>query len=111
MAGFELPTIAIRKQIASALHILVQLERMREGARKVVQICELTGMEEDTISMQDIFVFDGEGTGAKPRLVPTGLRPRILDRLVQMNVEPAPELAALFPAIRPAGKVRWEERF
>jgi pilus assembly protein CpaF len=109
MAGFELPTLAIRKQIASALHILIQLERMRGGARKVVQICELTGMEEDTISMQDIFVFESET--AKPRLVATGLRPRILDRLSEMSVEPAPELTALFPALKPAGKVRWEERF
>jgi pilus assembly protein CpaF len=114
MAGYDLPTLAIRQQAASAIDILVQIARMREGARKVVQICELTGMEEGTISMQDIFVLDGEsGTKAQPgpRLVATGLRPRILDRLAELSIEPAPELAALFPALKPAGKVRWEERF
>jgi pilus assembly protein CpaF len=117
MAGYDLPTLAIRQQAASAIDILIQIARMREGARKVVQICELTGMEEGTISMQDIFVLDAE-SGSKdhpgPRLTATGLRPRILDRLAEMSIEPAPELAALFPAIRPAGKagkVRWEERF
>jgi pilus assembly protein CpaF len=111
MAGFDLPTLAIRQQVASALNVLVQIERMREGARKVVQICELTGMEEGTISMQDIFVFDGEGVSAKPQLVATGLRPRILDRFAQMSIEPAPELSALFPSLRQSSRVRWEERF
>jgi pilus assembly protein CpaF len=114
MAGYDLPTRAIRQQIASAINIFVQLERQRDGSRKVVQISEVTGMEEDTISLLDVFVFTAT-TDSKNRtvqwLAPTGLRPRILDRLMDMKVEPAPELLALFPALRPSQKVNWEERF
>jgi pilus assembly protein CpaF len=101
MAGYDLPVRAIRQQIASAFNVFVQLERTRDGARRVVQISEIGGMEDDTISMQDIFVFRSMGTGVEGKLQgafqPTGLRPRILDRLSALGV-PLPEaLTVLFP--------------
>ncbi len=84
MAGMDLPVRAIREQIASALELVVHLERMRDGTRKVTNISEIQGMEGDVITMTDIFVFeqtgfeDGKVIG---RLRPTGLRPRFIDKI------------------------------
>ena len=61
MAGMDLPSRAIREQIASAIHVIVQVARLRDGSRKVVRISEITGMEGDVIAMQDLFVFDQAG--------------------------------------------------
>src|SRR3990170_4829225 len=84
MAGMDLPTRAIREQISSALQLVVHLERLRDGTRKVTHIAEIQGMEGDVITMTDIFVF--EQTGLENgrvigRLRPTGLRPRFMDKL------------------------------
>jgi pilus assembly protein CpaF len=84
MAGVELPVRAIREQIASALDLVVHLERLRDGTRRVTNITEIQGMEGDTITMMDIFIF--EQTGVEEgrvigRLRPTGLRPKFLDRI------------------------------
>ncbi len=84
MAGVELPVRAIREQIASALDMVVHLERLRDGSRAVTNVTEIQGMEGDTITMMDIFVF--EQTGIEEgrvigRLRPTGLRPKFLDRI------------------------------
>ncbi len=84
MAGVELPVRAIREQIASALDLVVHLERMRDGTRRVTNITEIQGMEGDMITMMDLFVF--EQTGIEDgrvigRLRPTGLRPKFLDRI------------------------------
>jgi pilus assembly protein CpaF len=112
MAGVELPMVAIRQQIASAINIFIQLERQRGGARKVAQICEVTGIEEGTISMQDIFVLSSRSSKDDAAgLMATGIRPRVLDRLARLEVEPAPELLELYPGIRSAASVKWEERF
>ena len=62
MTGAEMPMIAIRSQIASALDIVVQQSRLRDGTRRVTSISEITGMEGDTISMQDIFVYETDGS-------------------------------------------------
>lgn len=84
MAGMDLPVRAIREQIASALELVVHLERLRDGTRKVTNISEIQGMEGDVITMTDIFVFeqtgfeDGRVIG---RLRPTGLRPRFIDKI------------------------------
>jgi pilus assembly protein CpaF len=84
MAGMDLPVRAIREQIASALEVVVHLERLRDGTRKVTNISEIQGMEGDVITMTDIFVFeqtgfeDGKVIG---RLRPTGLRPRFIDKI------------------------------
>lgn len=85
MAGFELPVRAIRQQFASAIHLMVQAQRLTGGARKVVTITEVTGMEGDIITMQDIFAFEQTGLSssgkAKGQFVATGIRPSFLERL------------------------------
>ena len=100
MAGYDLPVRAIRAQITSAINVVVHLERMRDGSRKVVQISEVTGMEEDVITMQDVFRFiqtgvDGEGR-VMGRFSATAVRPRVIDRLEVLGLEMPPELASIF---------------
>ncbi|MGH7777834.1 MAG: CpaF family protein [Candidatus Dormibacterales bacterium] len=101
MAGVDLPVRAIRQQTASAINVVVQLNRLRDGSRKVVQISEITGMEGDTITMQDIFVFEALGAGRDGKIVgefkPTGLRPRILERMFAMGLQLPQEIVTLFP--------------
>jgi pilus assembly protein CpaF len=81
---------------------VVHLERMRDGTRKVVQISEITGMEDDVISMQDIFRFTRTGIDADGRVLggfaAATIRPRILDRLISLGFEMPPEIARVFPA-------------
>jgi pilus assembly protein CpaF len=85
MANLNIPERAIKQQIASAINLVVHIGRMSDGTRKITAITELTGMEGDVISMQDIFVF--ERTGINPqgkvcgRFRATGIRPKISDRL------------------------------
>ncbi len=84
MAGMELPVRAIREQVASAVDLVVHQERMRDGARKVVQVTEVSGMEGDVITMTDMFVF--EQTGYEEgrvigRFRPTGLRPKFIEKI------------------------------
>jgi pilus assembly protein CpaF len=85
MAGFELPVRAIRQQFASAVNLLVQAQRLTGGPRKVATVTEVTGMEGDIITMQDIFAFEQLGIGPNGRaygqFVATGIRPSFLDRL------------------------------
>ncbi len=85
MAGFELPVRAIRQQFASAIHLIVQAQRLTGGLRKITTITEVQGMEGDIITMQDIFKFETLGTTHDGKihgqLVATGLRPGFLDRL------------------------------
>ncbi len=85
MAGFELPVRAIRQQFASAINLIVQIQRLTGGARKVTNITEVTGMEGDVITMQDIFSFEQLGvTGhgkAYGQFVATGIRPSFLERI------------------------------
>jgi pilus assembly protein CpaF len=89
MAGFDLPIWVIRRQIASAIHIIVQVSRLMGGARKVVKISEVTGMEGDNLVMHDLFVF--KQTGVDERRVAqgyfqsTGIRPHCLERLVALG--------------------------
>ena len=85
MANLNIPERAVRHQVASAVHAVVQIARLADGSRKVLTISEITGMDGDVISMQDIFVFDRTGIdeGGKVRGVfrATGIRPRFTDRL------------------------------
>lgn len=96
MAGFDLPLRAIRQQFASAINIIVQVQRMTGGARKVCSITEVTGMEGDIITMQDIFSFEQSGVGpdgnARGQFVSTGIRPSFLDRLKSLGCDLSPEL-------------------
>jgi pilus assembly protein CpaF len=84
MANLNLPDKAMRQQISSAIHVVVQTSRLSDGTRKVVQIAEITGMEGDVVTMQDIFTFDragvGEGGKVLGRFVATGIRPKFVDR-------------------------------
>ncbi len=95
MAGMELPHRAIREQIAGALNIIVQLERMRDGSRKVVSVSEVQGMEGDVITMSDIFKFEVAGfengriIGA---LRPTGLRPKAMTKIEQAGIHLPPSV-------------------
>jgi pilus assembly protein CpaF len=85
MANLNLPDRALRQQIASAISIVVQVARLSDGTRKVTNISEITGQEEDIISMQDVFNFVRKGIGPDGRVVgvfaPSGIRPKFLDRL------------------------------
>jgi pilus assembly protein CpaF len=100
MAGYDLPVRAIRSQIASAIDVVVHLERLRDGTRKVVQIAEVTGMEEDVITMQDVFRFVRSGLDGQGRVVgrftASGVRPRVLDRLEDLGLEMPTEMQSLF---------------
>ena len=85
MAGFDLPIWIIRRQIASAIQLVVQVSRLPGGLRKIIKISEITGMEGDVISMQDIFGFRQTGVDenwtAKGHFFSTGLRPHCFERL------------------------------
>ncbi len=91
MAGFELPIKAMRTQIASAVDLIIQANRLQGGPRKVTHITEVVGMENDVIVMQDIFKFVQDGideTGrATGRFICTGVRPKCLDRLQAAGVK------------------------
>ena len=90
MAGLELPSKAIREQVASAIQLIVHVDRLRDGTRKVVQVTEVQGMEGDTILMQDVFMFQQTGM-VNGRVVgaikSTGLRPKIAERFAINNIE------------------------
>lgn len=87
MAGFELPSSAIREQIASAIHLIVQQTRMPDGSRKIVKISEVTGREGSMILLQDIFTFEQEGFDEKFHVIghhtATGNIPRFVEELRQ----------------------------
>jgi len=92
MAGIDLPVRAIREQVASAVDLVIQQARLRDGSRRITHVTEVSGMEGDIITLQDVFLFDysrGVDENGKHRgqLVSTGLRPRFLDRVADMGVE------------------------
>ncbi|MBI5825417.1 MAG: CpaF family protein [Chloroflexi bacterium] len=95
MAGMDLPIRAIREQIAGAVDVICQQERMRDGTRKVTTIAEVSGMEGDVITMTDIFIF--EQTGMENgrivgRLRPTGLRPKFMDKIEAAGIHLPPSI-------------------
>ena len=87
MAGFDLPLRVIRQQIASAVNLIVQQERLRDGSRKVTRITEVQGMEGETIILQDIFIFQAVAVSdinkVEGSMKPTGIRPSFSPRLEQ----------------------------
>ncbi len=90
MAGFELPLRAIREQVSSAIELIIHMERLRDGTRKVVHVAEVQGMEGDTILMQDLFLFDQTGIQngrVMGSLKSTGLRPKFADKFAINNIE------------------------
>jgi pilus assembly protein CpaF len=105
MAGIELPVRAIREQTASALDLIVHISRMRDGTRRITNVCEVMGMEGETIVLQDIYAFDfGMGVDDEGRflgrLKSTGIRPNFSERLADRGVKLEPELFTLEPFAR-----------
>jgi pilus assembly protein CpaF len=90
MANLNLPEKAIRQQIASAVTIVVQISRMSDGRRRVTHLTEITGMDDDVVSMQDIFLFEKRGISADGRVVgtfySTGIRPKFADKLTASGI-------------------------
>ncbi len=102
MAGMDLPLKAIRQQIASAINLIVQLSRLKDGSRKITAISEVVGMEGETITMQDILRFEPKGADPQTGKIVgdlnlSGIRPKIIDRLFDMGIPLPPRLAQLFP--------------
>ncbi|MEI6108442.1 MAG: CpaF family protein [Actinomycetes bacterium] len=89
MAGMDLPVRAIREQITHAINIIVQQSRMRDGSRRITKISEITGLEGETIVMQDLYSFEYSDSSSRVevgQLLPTGIMPEFLDRLAQRDV-------------------------
>ena len=91
MANLNIPERAVRQQIASAVNLIVQVSRMADGTRKVTGISEITGMEGDVITMQDIFVFERTGIGPSGKVLgrfrATGVRPKCSDKIAAAGME------------------------
>jgi pilus assembly protein CpaF len=112
MASLDLPEKAVRQQIASAIQVVIQVSRMSDGARKVIQIAEISGMEGDVITMQDVFVFERLGIGEDEKVLgrfrASGIRPKFTERLKAYGID----LSALLfmnrdSGQRAAGGGRW----
>jgi pilus assembly protein CpaF len=102
MAGMDLPSRAIRDQVTSAIDLIIQVQRFKDGSRKVTHITEVAGMEGDVITLQDLFVFDFNPDGGPVHtstLKPTGVRPRFVETLAMYGVTLNPNMFAAAPAI------------
>jgi len=97
MANLNIPEKAIRQQIASAVALVIQVSRLSDGTRRITHLTEITGMDEDVVSMQDIFVFEKRGVGSNGRVLgsfsATGIRPKFAEKLKASGI-PVP--ASLF---------------
>jgi pilus assembly protein CpaF len=105
MAGFDLPVRAIREQMSSAIDLIVQLTRLRDGTRRITHVTEVQGMEGEVITLQDVFLFDyGMGVDDAGRfrghLKATGVRPRFAEKLQDLGIRLGPEV------FQPEGFVR-----
>jgi pilus assembly protein CpaF len=91
MSNLNIPTVAIRRQIASALDLVVQVSRLSDGTRRVTNVSEITGMEKDIVTMQDIFVFQKRGIRESGEVlgdfVATGIRPKFSERLLVTGIQ------------------------
>ncbi|MFC7401054.1 CpaF family protein [Citricoccus sp. GCM10030269] len=97
MAGMDLPLRAIREQVTSAIDLIVQLTRLRDGTRRVTHVTEVQGMEGDVVTLQDAFVFDyAAGVDAEGRFlgkpISTGVRPKFTERMADLGIELPAEL-------------------
>ena len=85
MASLDMPLLAIRKQIAAAINLIVHLSRLSDGSRRMTHITEISGMEGDVISLTDIFKFEQTGVTPEGKIIgqlrPTGMRPLFTPRL------------------------------
>ncbi|MBA4376419.1 MAG: type II secretion system protein E [Anaerolinea sp.] len=90
MAGMDLPLKAIREQLASSIELVIHLDRLKDGTRRVVQVTEVQGLESDTIVMQDLFIFNQTGIingMVQGNLKSTGLRPKFISKLIENSIE------------------------
>ena len=96
MAGVDLPQRAIREQTASAIELIVQQARLKDGSRRVMAITEVAGMEGDVVVLRDIFVFEQTGIDERGKIIgnlrSTGIRPRFVDRFETMNIYLPPNI-------------------
>ncbi|WRH26516.1 CpaF family protein [Arthrobacter sp. JZ12] len=95
MAGMDLPLRAIREQLASAVNLVIQISRLRDGTRRITHVTEVQGMEGDVVTLQDAFVFDySAGVDSSGRFlgkpVPTGIRPRFMERFEDTGITVSP---------------------
>lgn len=98
MAGVELPLKAIREQISSALDVIIQIDRMRDGTRRIVQVVEVQGMEGDVIVTQEIYKFEYQGVQngkVMGKLRPTGIRPKFIEKIEAANIFLPPQIFGL----------------
>jgi pilus assembly protein CpaF len=91
MAGLDISPRSVRQQIASAIQVVVQVERMEDGRRRLVSVSEIVGMEQDVISMQEIFRFRRRGTDKDGTILgefqPTGIRPQIMEMIAARGLD------------------------
>jgi pilus assembly protein CpaF len=87
MAGMDLPLLAIRQQIASAINVVIQQARLPDGSRRMVSIAEVSGLEEGNVQMQEIFRYEFEPHGGRFRA--TGIVSRFVDKMRERGVSPA----------------------
>jgi pilus assembly protein CpaF len=96
MSGIDIPAKSARAQISSALNVVIQVARLADGRRKVVSVAELTGMEGEVITMQEIFRFRQTGVSSdgiiQGRFEATGIRPRFLDEVMAHGLTLSPDL-------------------
>jgi pilus assembly protein CpaF len=97
MAGMDLPVKAIREQVASAIDVIVQIGRLRDGSRRITHVTEVHGMEGQVVTLQDVFTFDySAGLDADGRFLgqqrPTGIRPRFVEQLEQLGIPLPPSV-------------------
>jgi len=103
MAGMELPHRAIREQVASAIDLIVQLSRFRDGSRRVISITEVQGMEGDVITTADVFKFEQSGFEngrVIGRLRPTGIRPKFMNRIEEAGIHLPPSIFGVAQRLR-----------
>ena len=96
LANGNMPMDAIRHQISNSVHLIVQVSRMSDGTRRVVNITEITGMEGQVVTMQDLFVFEKRGLSPEGRVIgrfaATGIRPRFDEKLLSAGIQLSPDL-------------------
>lgn len=103
MANLNLPDKAARQQLASAIHVIVQVSRMQDGTRKVTNVSEITGMEGAIITMQDLFLFDRQGFDENGKVrgmfKPTGIRPKFTEKLLGAGIRLPMEMFSPEPVL------------